>query len=92
MADILRMINEALENGFADEEISDLVNSIQDENRKRMERMAQTRAKFSGKPAVFLDGERVWELGGRRYAVMTETGAVKEVTLSENAPKPKRIK
>jgi hypothetical protein len=91
MADILRMINEALEDGFVDEEISDLVNSIWDENRKRMERMAQTRAKFSDKPTVLFDGEPVWHLGGRRYVKMTETGALAEFTLSETAPKPKRF-
>jgi hypothetical protein len=90
--DIQRMIEEAIGAGFADEEISEMVYAIQDENRAMMERRAQSRAALSDKPLVLLDNEPAWDLGGRKYAVMTETGAIREITLSAFSVKPKRFK
>jgi len=90
--DIQKMIEEAIGAGFADEEISDMVNAIQDENRARMERMAKSRATLSDKPLVLLNNEPAWDLGGRKYAVMTETGAIREIVLPLFSAKPKRFK
>lgn len=94
--DIHKMIEEAISEGFADEEISDMINAIQDENIKRMERRAQTLAAFAGKPMALLDGEVVWYLGTGKtgdhiYAAMTHDGAMREVILPSSSPKPKRL-
>lgn len=94
--DIHKMIEEAISEGFADEEISDMINAIQDENIKRMERRAQTLAAFAGKPTMILDGEIVWYLGrgatgNHTYAVMMHNGAVREIILPSSSPKPKRF-
>ena len=92
MPDILKLIENSLAEGFADEEIAEMVYAIQDENRARMERMAQSRAALSDRPMVLLDNEPAWDLGGRRYAVMTETGAIREVAMPPSSAKPKRFK
>lgn len=91
MTDILKMIENALAEGFADEEVSDMVNAIQDSNRARMERAAQTRTLLAKRPAVVLNGEMSWHLGGGRYAVMTGTGEYREETVPPGSPKPGRL-
>lgn len=91
MLDILEMIDEALEVGFSEEELSDMVNAIQDENIALMERRAKTREMFRKHPAVILDGEIAWDLGKGRYVRMSADGSTAEVILAPGAPKPKRI-
>ena len=92
MPDILKLIENSLAEGFADEEIAEMVYAIQDENRARMERRARSRAALSDRPMVLLGNEPAWDLGGRRYAVMTETGAIQEVAVPSSSAKPKRFK
>jgi hypothetical protein len=96
MSDILKLIDSALAEGFADEELAEMVCAIQDENRARMERMAKALGDLSGKPRVLLDGEAAWFLGNgkcgtHRYAVMTHTGAMREVILPSSFPKLRRL-
>ena len=96
MDHILQLIDSALAESFADEDISDLVHAIQSENVERMARRARTLSALSGKPTVLLDGEIAWELGqssadNRRYAVMTHSGMVQEVTFPSSTPKPRRL-
>lgn len=91
MPDILRLIDNTLAEGFADEEFSDLISAIQEENRVLMERRAQTFVAFSGRPQVLLGSEPAWDLGNRKYAVMTSSGAHREITFSPMSLKPKRF-
>lgn len=90
--DIQKMIEEAIGAEFIDEEISEKVNTIQNKNWAWMELRAQSRAALSRKPMVLLDSEPAWDLGNRRYAIMTETGIIREVIMPLFSAKPKRLK
>lgn len=92
MPGILEMIDEALDVGFSEEELSDMVNAIQDENIAMMERRARTRDMFRRRPVAVVNGEIAWDLGNGRYVAMTNDGGTMEMILQPGDARPKRIR